>query len=247
MFSSCRSQAVLAFVLFVSFSFSAFGQDSSSNQPAQNQTQPQAPAAQNQQGQTTVQARIRARRAARRAQAIHDTYSHPYELFFGAGYQRFAPGPDLQHATMYAWDAAVTRYWNERLGLTFDGRGNYGTAFVGLNQFSLTRPAISYYEALAGPTYRFKLRPRYSVAGRVEGGMALSNFSGDTNGFGTANLGLYADQTTYAFGGSLIGEWNLTPNMSLRMAPEYMATGFGSKLQNNFGATFGLVYRFGRQ
>ena len=150
---------------------------------------------------------------------------------------------------MYSWDVAATRYWNERLGLTFDGRGNYGTAFVYLrqNNGNVTRPAISYYEALGGPVYRFKLRPRYSISGRVEGGMALSNFSGDTNGFGTAINGLYADQTTYAFSGSVVGEWNLTPNMSLRMAPEYMATGFGSKVQNNFGATFGLVYRFGRQ
>jgi len=150
---------------------------------------------------------------------------------------------------MYSWDAALTRYWSERLGLTFDGRGNYGTAFVylRLNSGNITRPAVSYYEALVGPTYRFKLRPRYSISGRVEGGMALSNFSGDTNGFGTANLGLYPDQTTYAFGGSIIGEWNLTPNMSLRMAPEFMATGFGSDMQHNLGATYGLVYRFGKQ
>lgn len=239
-----RYVAFWAFLLLLTLGNFAWGQDSSSNQPAQS---PTPAATQSQQGSASVQARIRARRAARREQAIHDTYSHPYELFFGAGYQRFLPGPSLQHTTMYSWDAAVTRYWSERLGLTFDGRGNYGTAFVGLNAFSLTRPSISYYEALVGPTYRFKLRPRYSIAGRVEGGMALSNFSGDTNGFGTATLGLYSDQTTYAFGGSVIGEWNLTPNMSLRMAPEFMATGFGSDLQKNFGATFGLAYRFGRK
>jgi len=248
MFSFRRSVAVLAFLSLVSSGISVFAQESTSNQPAQNQSQPQAPAAtQSQQGQTSVQARIHARREARRAQAIHDTYSHPYEIFIGSNYQRFAPGETLQHATMYSWDAAVTRYWSEKLGLTFDGRGNYGTAFVGLNEFSLTRPAISYYEALVGPVYRVRLRPRYSVAVRGEGGMAISNFSGDTNGIGTANLGLYPDQTTGAFGGAIIGEWNLTPSMSLRLAPEYMATVFGGNVQNNFGATYGLVYRFGRQ
>ena len=86
--------------------------------------QPQAPAAApNQQGPVTVQARIRARREARRAQAIHDTYAHLYEVFVGGGYQRFTPGPTLQRTTMYSWDVAVTRYWSEKLGLTFDGRG----------------------------------------------------------------------------------------------------------------------------
>jgi hypothetical protein len=246
MFSFRRTVAILAFLLLASSGFSAFGQDSSSNQPAQNQTQPPA-ATQPDQGQLSVQARIKARREARRAQAIRDTYSRPYEIFIGSGYQRFSPGPNLQHATMYSWSAALTRYWNEKLGLTFDGRGNYGTAFVGLNPYSVTRPAISYYQALVGPVYRLRLRPKYSVAGRAEGGMALSNFSGDTNGFGTANLGLYPDQFTYSFGASIIGEWNLTPNTSLRMAPEYMVTGFGGNLQNNFGATYGLVYRFGKQ
>jgi hypothetical protein len=248
MFSFRRSLAVLAFISLVSSGTFCFGQDSSSNQPAQNQAQPQAPApAPAQQGTESVQARIRARREARRAQAIKDAYSHLYEVFIGSNYQRFAPGPTLQHATMYSWDAAITRYWSEKLGLTFDGRGNYGTAFVYLNEFSLTRPAISYYEAMAGPIYRVRLRPKYSVAVRGEGGFALSNFSGDTNGLGTENLGLYPDQTTYAIGGAVIGEWNLTPNTSLRMAPEYVITGFGGNVQNNFGATYGLVYRFGKQ
>lgn len=244
MFSFRRSVAVQAF--FLTVSFAALAQSSSSSStPPQDQTQ--QPAATQNQGEASVQARIHARREARRAQAIHDTYAHLYEVFVGSGYQRFTPGPDLQRATMYSWDAAVSRYWSEKLGLTFDGRGNYGTAFVGLNQTSLTRPAISRYDVMVGPTYRFRLRPRYSIAGRVEGGVSMSNFSGDTNGFGTAVLGLYPDSTTYAFAASVIGEWNLTPNFSLRLAPEYMATGFGSTYQNDLGATYGFVYRFGKQ
>jgi hypothetical protein len=148
---------------------------------------------------------------------------------------------------MYSWDAAVTRFWSERLGLTVDVRGNYGTAFVGLNQTSVTRPAISHYDFLVGPTYRFRMRPKYSIAGSVKGGVAMSNFASDTNKFGTAVLGLYPDSTTYAINASLIGEANITPSLSLRLAPDYMATGFGSTLQNDFGFTYGFVYRFGKQ
>jgi hypothetical protein len=246
MFSFRRSVVVLAVISLVSLGALAQSTSSSSNPPAQDQAQ-QAGAAQNEKGPATVQARIRARKEARRAQAIHDTYSQLYEVFVGAGYQRFTPGPNLQRATMYSWDMAVSRFWTDRLGLTFDGRGYYGTAFVGLNPYSLTRPAISHYDVLVGPTYRFMLRPRYSLAGRVEGGVADGNFTGDTNGFGSKVLGLYSDGTTYAFAASVIGEVNIAPNLSLRLAPEYMANGFGSTLQNDLGFTYGFVYRFGKQ
>ncbi|MGH9518229.1 MAG: hypothetical protein ACRD2D_01210, partial [Terriglobales bacterium] len=76
-------------------------------------------------GVLTVQGRIRARREQRRAQAIHDAYAHRWDVSVGGGYLRFKPGPNLQRATMYSWDTAVTRYWNEKLGLTVDGRGYY--------------------------------------------------------------------------------------------------------------------------
>ena len=245
MVSFRRSAGVLAVLSLLSYG--ALAQSTDPSAPAQPQEQAPAPAAAPTQGSQTVQARIRARREARRAQAIHDAYSHLYEVFVGGGYQRFTPGPNLQRVTMYSWDAAITRYWSEKLGLTVEGRGNYGTAFVGLNPTSLTRPAISHYDVLAGPVYRFRMRPKYSLAGSVKGGVAMANFSGDTNGFGTKVLGLYPDGTTYAFNASLIGEANVTPSLSLRLAPEYMATGFGSTLQNDLGFTYGFVYRFGKQ
>ncbi len=125
----------------------------------------------------------------RRAQAIHDTYAHLYEAFVGGGYLRFKPGPNLQKVTLYSWDTALTRYYNERLGITVDGRGYYGTPYIGLNEPNLTRPAIAVYGVLGGPTYRFYMRPRYSLSGRVLGGVSIGNFSGDTNGFPPALAG----------------------------------------------------------
>lgn len=258
MFSFRRAVATLAFFWLVSTGVAAYGQDSGSTQTTQQQTpstQEQTPApaptAGQNQGQVSVQARIRARREARRAQLIRDTYANRYEIFIGGGYQRFVPGPTLQHATMYAFDLGLTRYWNEKLGLTLEGRGNYGTAFVGLNFSSITRPAVSTYDIMAGPVYRFKMRPKYSIAGRVMGGAAMGNFTGDTNRFGQicppgGQCLLYPDGTTYAFSGAIIGEANISPGLSLRLAPEVMGTGFGSSFQHDLGATFGLVYRFGK-
>jgi len=151
------------------------------------QAQPQTPPAASGQnpaptpGQVTVQGRIRARREQRRAQAIRDAYSHLYDAYVGMGYLRFQPGPNLQRVTYYSWDAELTRFFTERLGVTAGGRGYYGTPFVGVNFSSITRPAVSTYAVMAGPVYRFYLQQKYSISGRVLAGWALGNFSGDTN------------------------------------------------------------------
>ena len=250
--SSFRSVALLlALSLPAAHVVLAQNSDSTSNPtspaPVPAQDQAQAPAASQNQGSLSVQARIRARREQRRTQAIHDVYSHLYEAYAGMGYLRFTPGPNLQKVTYYAWNTGFTRYYNDRVGVTLDGRGYYGTSYVGLNFSSITRPAISTYAVMGGPTYRFYLQPRYSIAGRVMGGYAQGNFSSDTNGFGSKALGLSPDGSTFALSAAVLGEYNLTPSVGLRLAPEYFATGFGSTLQNSFGFTGGLVLRFGKR
>ena len=245
MFSFRRLALLLAFC--VPAMHAVISQTPSSDPAPSTQDQAQPPAsAQLQQQQMSVQARIKARRAQRRAAAIREVYTHLYEGYFGAGYLRFTPGSP-QRVTEYNWNVGFTRYYNERLGVTIDGRGYYGTPFVGLNQFGLTKPAISQYAAMIGPTYRFYLQPKYSISGRVMGGYAYGNFSADTNGFGSVALGLYPDGSTFAADASVIVEYNLLPNIGLRVAPEGMLTGFGSTLQKSLGFTGGLVYRFGKQ
>ena len=226
---------------------------SSNPAPADQQTAPAAqPQAQTPQ-QLSVQARIRARREKRRADAIHEAYGHLYEGYVGAGYLRFTPGAILQRVNEYDWNGGFTRYFNERLGVTVDGRGYYGTPFIEPQEGNppagsvrLDKPAISQYAALIGPTYRFYLQPKYSVSGRVMAGYARGNFTGDTNGYGTLGV-LYPDGSTFAASASIFVEYNLAPNVGIRVAPEYYATGFGSTIQNNLGYTIGLVIRVGKQ
>ena len=217
------------------------GAQTSSSQPAQ-------PAAITpNQASLSVQARIKARREQRRATAIHDVYSHLYEAYVGGGYLRFTPGSKLQRLNEYSWNVGVTRYYNEKLGVTIDGRGIYGTAYLGNNQFSLIKPAISQYSAMIGPTYRFILQPKYSVSGRILVGGVFSNFYGDANGYNSADTGLYPDGSTLGASASVPFEYNITPNVGLRVAPEYFLTSFGSTVQNNLGFTAGLVIRWGKQ
>jgi hypothetical protein len=252
-YSSVRSALLL--VLGASAAFGLQAQSSTSQPDAQAPATPataeQAPAPA--QPTQSVQARIRARREARRAAAIHDVYSHLYEVYVGAGYLRTRAGEGvsgsggLQKLNEYMWNVGVTRYYNEKLGITIDGRGMFGTAFIGNNAFHVDHPAITQYAGLIGPTYRFILNPRYSVSGRVLAGAIYGNFSGDTDKFGTKALGLYPDGTSAAVSVSMPVEYNLAPNLGVRVAPEYLLTTYGSSVQNNLGFTGGVVVRWGKQ
>jgi hypothetical protein len=213
--------------------------------------QPQRSAAETQ-GQISVQQRIRQRREQRRATAIHDAYDHRWESYMDMGYLRFNPGPNRQRLTLYSWETGLTRFSNERLGYTLDGRGYYGTAYVGLNPTNDTRYAISQYDLMLGPVYRFYLQPKWAVSGRVLGGASYGNFEGDTNGFKNLCFSgqqclLYPNGISFAASGSVIAEYNLTPSVSFKLAPEYFFTGFGSTLQASRGFTLGMTYRFGKQ
>jgi len=182
---------------------------------------------------------------------------------FGFGYLRFNPGPGpvapgttkplgLEQAHEYAWDLGLTRYFDERLGVTVDARGYYASAYVGglynPSGNTLTNPAINEYAALIGPTYRFYMQPKFSVSGRVLGGMIHGNFSSDLGAHApiSTQFGLWPDGYTYAISASVPVEYNLTPRVGLRVAPEYLFSGFGSTIQYTRGFTTGVVYRFGK-
>jgi hypothetical protein len=239
-----------AFPALAQSSSSAQAPDSSSSQSQTQQSNGET------QGQLTVQARIRLRREQRRATAIHDAYDHLYETYLNLGYLRFQPGPSLQHTTFYGWDTGLTRYYSERLGVNLEARGYDGIAYVGvtpLSQGAFTRPQISQYDVMLGPTYRFYMQPKYSISGRAEAGWAYGNFTGDTNGEGSlcftgpGSCLLYSTGSTFAASVALVGEYNITPDVALRLTPEYFFNGFGSSFQPSRGFTIGLVYRFGKQ
>jgi len=252
---SLRRLVILA-VLTTSASLGIQAQSSSST-PQPDQTTAQAPApSPATQSSMSVQARIKARREARRVAAIDDVYSHLYEVYVGTGYLRFlpgdgaVPGKGLQHLNEYSWNVGVTRYFNQKLGVTIDGRGTYGSAYIGPNAVSnsaIVKPAISQYGAMIGPTYRFVLHPRYSISGRVLAGAEYGNFSRDLRPFTPASLGLYSDGTAVAISASVPIEYNVSPKVGIRVAPEYLLTNFGGSIQNNRGVTGGIVVRWGKQ
>jgi hypothetical protein len=247
-----RFALLLVLILPALYVVQAESSSSSGNPATPAEDQAQQAAAQDQ-GQLSVQARIRARRQQRRAAAIHDAYGHLYEIYAGEGYMRFRLPSPLQRVNENMWNAGLTRYFSERLGVSLDARGIYGTAFIEPQEgnpqagsVGLGKPAISQYAVMLGPSYRFYTQPRFYIAGRVMGGIAMGDFTGDTNGFGTLGV-LYPNGSTYAANASIIAEYNISPNLGFRISPDYTLTGFGSSTQNSLGYTLGLVYRFGKQ
>jgi hypothetical protein len=242
--------SLLAFVLSTGFGFAASNLHAQASSSQPDAPVPAAAPAPRTSSPTTVQARIKARREQRRAAAIHEVYSHLYEVYAGASYLRFTPGDSLQRLNEYGWDVGVTRYFSERLGVTVDGRGTYGKAYLNPTQAQGTgvyKPEISQYSAMIGPTYRFYIQPKYSISGRIMGGAGYGNFSGDLGSFTPAGFGLYSNGSSAAVSASVPFEYNVSPGLGLRLAPEYVLTTYGSTIQNNLGFTVGFVVRWGKQ
>jgi hypothetical protein len=196
-----------------------------------------------------AQARVRARRQQRIAAIVQDTYSHKYEIFGGSGFLRLRPGPYLQNVSVFGFDAGVTRYLNNKLGITADGRGYFGNAYVGdLNSgLNFFEPSVSSYSISAGPQYRVYMRQKWSVSALGMAGVARDVFYGNSQGLPGTLLGFYPNEwrLTATVGAPI--DYNLGPGLSVRVTPNYYLTNWGGQIQNSRGFTGGINYRFGRR
>ena len=206
-----------------------------------------------------AQERVRARRAARTAATVKDTYSHKYEIYFGYSYLRMRPGHFLQHGNEYGWNAGMTRLFTPKFGVSADLRGYYKSVFVGNNPYSLNQPFISNYSAMVGPQYYVRQRKNYAISGQVLAGVTHNLFNADSAGHPGNLVGLYDNGTRFTAAAVVPVDINLGPGLALRIAPDYNLTTWGYNLttptgpvsgtdfQHNLGFTLGLNYRYGRQ
>jgi hypothetical protein len=216
--------------------------------PAQGAEQsPAQPQGQRAQILRDAQARVLARRRIREQQIEQDTYSHKYEIYAGGGYLRFRPGTNLQHNTNAAWNAGITEWIRPKLGITGDFRGYYGTAITNNFEFQVYKPAISQYTFMAGPQYRFYQSQHWDWNAQVLAGVAHGNFSTGLGSLRGANVGLYPDGNNLAVSVGAAVDYNLSPDLAVRLMPNYLLTNYGSEIQDNLGFTISVVYRWGRQ
>ena len=203
-------------------------------------------------GQNTRPARreTTANRKARVQRTIAETYGHKWEIGGGGGYLRFRPGQYLQRSNQITFWASTMYTLNPKLGVIGEVRGAYGTAKIGnLLPSGNTlpyNPKISEYSFMAGPTYRFLSSERYAVSGFVEGGAGVGKFAGDSKGLSAANIGVWTGDYAASFSAGINLDYNLSPNLALRVTPNYLGTTYGGTLQNSKGVNLGIVYRFGQ-
>jgi len=196
-----------------------------------------------------------ANRKARIARTIEETYGHRWETGGGGGFLRFRSGPDQQRDNQVGFWASTMYAVNPKLGVIGEVRGTYGhaklanplpcggfpgTCVLGFN------PQISQYNFMAGPNYRFVRKEKFSASVFAEGGMGLGKFDGDSKGLNASDIGVWTGTTAAAFTAGVNLDYNLYPNLALRITPTYLGTTYGGTLQNNKGVNVGLVYRFGK-
>lgn len=194
-----------------------------------------------------------ANRKARIARTIADTYGHRFEVAGGGGYERYRSGQYLQQSNEVSFWASTLyslQSLNARLGVLGEVRGAYGNAKIGnllpsgnvLNY----NPQISEYNFMAGPNYRLVAQEKFGLSAFVEGGVTLGKFAGDSKGLTAAQIGVWPGDYAAAFSAGLNFDYNLFPNVAVRLTPTYLGSTFGGSLQNSKGLNVGVVYRFGK-
>ena len=188
-----------------------------------------------------------ANRKARIQRTIEDTYTHRWEAAGGGGYLRWRSGPFLQKNNEVTFWTSATYFLNPRLGITGGINGAYGNAKIGNTIYNIPNPQISEYTFMAGPTYRVYSQQKSAISLYVTGGTALGKFGGGSKGIPDTAIGLWpSSDSRAAFSGGANFDYNLFPNLAVRVSPTYLGTTFGGTVQNNFGVNAGFVYRFGR-
>lgn len=194
-----------------------------------------------------------ASREARIQRTIHETYSHPWEVFGGGAFLRFRSGEYTQKNNEVTWNVAAHYFLNPKLSIVGDARGMFGNGKPlhgpGSSITQAPNPQINEYTFTGGGSYRFYARERVALSAQALGGMALGNFSGASKGLTYAQTGFWQDAWRPAFIANLSADINLYPNIAFRISPSYVGTTFtspsGGNLQNNVGVNVGVLYRFG--
>ena len=248
-----QSKAPLAFVLslclpLVLLAFSASLLRAQEAQPATQQPAAPLPTTAKQRRLEARQMETRRARSRQRRiqQVVHDTYSHKYEAYVGGMYMRFRPGPFLHNAGTGGWAVGGTDYLTQRLGITGDARGYYGSTAITVNSvYDIHNASFSAFTFMAGPQYRFYQRQHFALSAALQGGIVYGYFDADTNGFAPQLVGLYPAGVVPGGIASLHIDYNLSPGLAVRLSPHMLIDHFDSSFEHNQGFMMGVVYRFG--
>lgn len=194
-----------------------------------------------------------ASRQARIQRTIKETYSHRWEIYGGGGYLRFRSGEITQKNNEITWNAQGDYFLTPKFAIAADARGLFGNAKPVRGPFitQAPNPQINEYTFTGGVNYRFYAKEKLALSVQGLGGIGWGNFSGGAKGLTYVQTGFWQDAFRPAIIGDFVLDYNVFPNLALRVMPTYVGTTFtspsGGSLQNNLGINAGIVYRFGKQ
>ncbi len=202
--------------------------------------------------ETRARHETNATRLARIQRTTEETYSHRYEIFGGGGYLRFRSGEYLRRNNEISWATAFNYYFTHKLAVVGDARGSFGNAHaLTNNQYGVYNPQINEYMFMGGVSYRFVAKEKFALSAQGLAGTSWGIFSGGSKGIPGTDLGLWESGLRPAFSVGLSGDYNVTPNLALRVTPTWVGTNFvgpnGSTVQSNLGFNMGILYRFGQR
>lgn len=181
---------------------------------------------------------------------IPPQYNNRWEVYGGAQYAHFNPGPgrNIQATNLVGWTGAATAYFRPWWGLESDVRGVYGSMSVPPNAYNVpANPKMSETLFLFGPTFRFLRGQKYAAGMHILIGAAYGSFDKDfPQGIQPNVVGIYNNKLAF---GSAIGwftDYNLTDKWAIRGVADYQPTHYGYTQQNEFAGSVGVVYKFGK-
>ncbi len=207
--------------------------------------------AQGQRPQKRPRRETNASRQARIQRTIEATYAHPWEVFGGGGYLRWRSGEFTQKNNEISWVAGTSYYLTPKLAIVGIAQGSFGKAHplrFNPNAAPIPNPQINEYFFTGGANYRFYEKEKVAFSVQGTGGIAWGIFSsGSPTSYYGPQIGLWQDGFRPAFTLSVNADYNVYPNLAVRLSPTYVGTTFGGQVQNNLGFNAGIVYRFGQR
>ncbi|HTV05928.1 MAG TPA: hypothetical protein VME86_11220 [Acidobacteriaceae bacterium] len=180
---------------------------------------------------------------------IPPQYNNRWEVYGGAQYAHFNPGPgrNIAATNLLGWTGGATVYFRPVWGLEESTRGLYGTMTVAPNAYNVpASPKMSEYLFLFGPTFRFIRLPNYAGGVHVLIGAAYGSFDKDfPQGIQPNLVGIYNNKLAFGSAIGWVSDFNLSSRLAVRAVADYQPTHYGYTTQSEFAGSVGIVYKFG--
>jgi hypothetical protein len=174
-------------------------------------------------------------------------YDNRYEVYGGLNMMTFYAGRYLPKRMINGgWEGLGTYWLTHRVGLSLDGRGEYGTTPVLPAAGNVNRPLVYQHMLMAGAQVRGPRNQNFALSYHGYYGVSKGTFDKGTGGLPPQNFGLYTNRTKPVAALGIALDINRSARWAVRFSPEMVMTHFGDEWVDNLSISGGVLYRFGK-